>query len=98
MTCRAVRTDVTKLLRHCLIHVLGGRCEECGATERLEVDHKDGAGWSHRRMSSHQRVMRYVAEYRAGIPLRVLCRSCNAKDGALRGQRMWWHGEAPVPF
>lgn len=88
-------------LRHDLIRQLGGKCAECGRTEIavLEIDHVDGRTWSARGLSSYRRVLRYWREFRAGVRLRVLCRRCNAIDGAIRGNA-WWYGLEPqeVPF
>lgn len=65
------------------------RCAECGnqfdSAAHLEVDHVDGAGWSHRALSSSARVARYRREHREGVALRALCRSCSGRDGAIRG-------------
>lgn len=65
------------------------RCAECGeqfdSPAHLEVDHVDGAGWSHRSLSSTQRVAKYRREYATGVALRALCRSCSGRDGAVRG-------------
>lgn len=91
------RHDVARLLRHLLILVLGGKCEKCGGTllEVLEIDHVDGCTWSRRAVPSHLRVERYWQEYREGVRLRVLCRRCNAQDGARRGNA-WWYETTDV--
>jgi hypothetical protein len=31
-----------------LVNLLGGKCEQCGSVENLEVDHRDRASKSHR--------------------------------------------------
>lgn len=88
-----------------LIQALGGKCASCGEKDatKLEVDHVDGCTWSRRGMGMRQRVERYWAEYREGIPLQALCRTCNAVDGAIRGQA-WWQeqgqtdNDEPTPF
>lgn len=63
-------------------------CAECGDVVEnaslLEVDHVDGIGWSHRALSSSARVSRYWRERRAGVAMRAVCRSCNARDGRRR--------------
>jgi hypothetical protein len=61
-----------------LVDALGGCCAKCGATKKLEINHVDGCTWIQRRVSSHARLLRYLNEYRAGVRLNVLCRSCNA--------------------
>jgi hypothetical protein len=71
-------------LHACLISVLGGRCAQCRARRRLEVDHVDGATWSRRALNSRARTLRYFNELNRGVRLRVLCRSCNAIDGNRR--------------
>lgn len=74
------RTTRTYKKRHAeLIEKLGGKCVECAATDRLEVDHVDGRDWKPREHSSTARVARYWREYESGILLRVLCKSCNCK-------------------
>lgn len=59
-------------------------CEGSFALSRLEIDHVDGRTWSPRKFDSLKRSLKYVAEYAAGVRLRALCRSCNAKDGRAR--------------
>lgn len=81
------RGDLAKVLRAVLLLVLGGKCVECGGTllSVLEVDHPEGRAWSPRSLNSYYRALRYCDEHAAGVPLQVLCRRCNAVDGALRG-------------
>lgn len=70
-------------------HAGGVLCAIC-RTEHdpadMEIDHVDGIGWDHASMNMRMRVARYWREHRAGIRLRGLCRSCNARDGS---RRMW---------
>ena len=93
------RAAVAQVMKAVLVCLLGGKCVGCGGTllSVLEVDHAapEGAGWSRRGMGSYKRVLRYFEEYKAGIPLRVLCRRCNAQDGARRGNA-WWHEATDV--
>jgi hypothetical protein len=84
VTPMSLRTEKKKLrrkrlrrLRARLRAALGGRCAHCPSTRRLEVDHVDGCTWVQRRLNSEHRWYRYWAEYRAGVRLRLLCRSCN---------------------
>lgn len=73
-----------------LINVLGGRCASpfkdprCTLLERLEVDHVDGREWRLDGVKFYQRIERYLDEYKRGVRLRVLCRSCNAIDGNVK--------------
>lgn len=57
------------------------RCRRFLREKDAEVDHVNGRDWQARNLSSATRVRRYVAEHAAGVPLRVLCRSCNARTG-----------------
>lgn len=91
----AEKVQVAKIARVALICVLGAECETCHERDldKLEVDHPKGRGYSARGLNSFQRIARYWQEFCKGVDLRVLCRSCNASDGAKRGQA-WWQ-EAP---
>jgi hypothetical protein len=86
------QSDLAKIIRAVVVLVLGGKCEKCHGTllSVLEVDHVDGRDWSPRSMGSLKRALRYLDELesflKTGTPrLRVLCRRCNAIDGANRG-------------
>jgi hypothetical protein len=70
-------TVYAKRLRAALIVALGGACTWCGTTNDLEVDHILGRTWVARNLSSISRARRYWEEYNTGVPLRVLCSSCN---------------------
>ena len=63
---------------------LGDKCDICGTTLELEIDHQDGRAWEPRRLSSHMRAKRYLAELDAGIRLRLLCKKDNGTDGNRR--------------
>ncbi len=81
------RLEAATTLYRKLIKVLSprGECANCGAKRcKLEVDHVDGRDWKARAMSRPNRVDRYWNEYRDGVRLRALCRSCNAVDGCRR--------------
>ena len=75
-------------IRHGLKHLLGGRCALC--RERrfavLEIDHVDGCTWEQKRLNTQSRWYRYLREYRSGVKLRLLCRTCNAAEN------QWVHG------
>ena len=81
------RSDLAVVIRSALLIALGQRCQGCGGTllSVLEIDHVDGRAWSLRGTDSLERALRYCQEYRDGVHLRVLCRRCNARDGARRG-------------
>ena len=68
--------------------VLGyGRCSCCDrdlTCDLLEVDHVNGRNWELQHTSRWARVARYWREYESGVPMRVLCRSCNARLGGGR--------------
>lgn len=72
-----------KRRRQQLIELLGGCCQHCGRTRKLEIEHIDGCTWADRRskLSPPQRVTIYWREYENGTPLTVLCRRCNARKG-----------------
>ena len=67
---------------------LGGHCAVCGEDDFgcLEIDHMLGCTWVQRRLNTRQRWARYLDEYRRGVPLRLLCRSCNGREN------QWTHG------
>jgi hypothetical protein len=65
-----------------LIIKLGGVCRLCGATESLELDHPNGKHWEARKLSPQMRMKQYEEDYENG-QLSLLCKSCNARDGAL---------------
>lgn len=70
-----------------LIEMLGGKCVACQTTERLEIDHIEGRDWDPSSLSQNQRAAKYRAEYESGVKMQVLCRSCNASDGAANKQK-----------
>jgi hypothetical protein len=58
----------------------GDKCVHLGTTERAtEIDHVDGCEWNQRKVSSTERQFRFLDEWIAGVKLRAVCRSCNAK-------------------
>jgi hypothetical protein len=76
----------TDQIRKGLRLLLGGRCRECGTTQKLEIQHVDGCTWVQRKLNTRSRWYRYLKEYREGVRLELLCRSCN---GALN---QWTYG------
>jgi hypothetical protein len=88
-----------KELRSTLIRWLGGKCEQCGATTYLEVDHVEGRDWVARDLDSASRALRYMQEFFAGVKLRCLCKFCNG--GHLnypRSKRRKCRDEEAPPF
>lgn len=81
------RSERISLLRDCLIEALGNMCVGPGCTtpaDNLEIDHVDGCTWGgdeRRRMGREARTLRYLLEYRAGVRLQILCKSCNRDRG-----------------
>lgn len=73
-----------------LVAELGGKCTHCGSTKRLEPDHIHGTTWNPEELSPERRMSAYEADAKAGL-IRLLCRSCNARDGAKnrQGKARW---------
>jgi len=61
-----------------LIAALGGRCAICGATDDLQVDHKDGRDWDVGRVELSWRISIYWREHAEG-KLQCLCGQCNTR-------------------
>lgn len=60
------------------------RCRRKHPHERLVIDHPNGRLWIASRLSMSCRAARYWREYKAGVKLRALCRSCSVLDGGRR--------------
>lgn len=74
--------------RRQLIELMGGSCTACGDDEdasgfSMEFDHPNGRDWTPRRKNRWVRMALYRRDWLAGN-LRLLCRRCNARDGARR--------------
>lgn len=72
-----------------LLKRLGGKCEMLGVGPvrcrgPLSVEHKKGRTWDVRSTSWPRRINIYWAEYRAGVPLGVLCLAHNTSAAHLR--------------
>jgi len=67
-----------KKYRKMITEKLGGKCERCGTTKNLEPHHKTPREWKSRRVWAIGRLLRYLREIAAGVPLGLLCRGCNA--------------------
>lgn len=67
-----------------LLMELGGKCSnpECNEAEyeKLTFDHIYGKDWDATRLSTDQRMCRYVKEHKLGL-LQCLCLVCNSKRG-----------------
>jgi hypothetical protein len=50
----------------------------------MSIDHVDGIRWNRYALRYDARIGKYVAEYEAGVRLRVLCLPCNGRDGRTR--------------
>lgn len=72
------RAQRANLLKQQLIEFLGGRCEECGATHDLQVNHIYQRDWQPRKLTHYRRVLRYWKEALAG-EVNVLCEECNGR-------------------
>lgn len=74
-----------KRARAMLVVAMGGACEKCGsrAYSELEFDHIGERTWDAAKVSSSHRISIYRREFSEG-KLRLLCRTCNAQDGANR--------------
>lgn len=63
-----------------LIELLGGKCVECGSTEKLEFHHTHPRGW----VASHLNRWQRLAEYKRDIArghIELLCKACNCRSG-----------------
>lgn len=69
--------------RYDLMQKLGGKCDKCGSTKKLEFDHPNGRDWQPRKKNRWMRMIIYEREAAEGL-LRILCKSCNCKDGGGR--------------
>jgi len=66
--------------RNEIILLLGGKCCECGAIEKLEFDHIHPRTWKAQELWSNIRYRKYMEEAMKGI-IQLLCRSCNSRKG-----------------
>ena len=78
--------QIAPALRARLLAWLGGRCERCGETEpsKLSFDHPFGRNYNLQRLSPYDRY-RWIYVWEADMgALRILCRTCNSRDGGYR--------------
>lgn len=70
-----------------LIELLGGHCVCCGATDALTIDHVSPRTrtWKTRDKGHKGSVLAYWRDYRAGVPLQVLCDHHNK----VKNQKSW---------
>ena len=78
-----------KTERERLIQELGGKCKEptCSTRTGLEIHHVNGRDYKVEDLGSDTRVRRYWKEYRAGVPLEVLCGFHNKSHGGPRRKK-----------
>ena len=75
--------------RQALIRQLGGKCARCGAEDNLEFDHPRGRPWNMGSKNQMSRMTQYQRDADAGN-LQLLCKPCNARDGAARRWGRKW--------
>ena len=75
-----------KQYRKMITEKLGGKCDRCGGVRNLEPHHKAPRDWESRRVWAIGRLLRYLREIEAGVPLGLLCRGCNAAAGIPAGE------------
>lgn len=78
---------ITKSFRD-LIRELGGKCVKCGSALSPSIQHVEPRKYDVAQLSWPKRVKTYWEEYRAGVPLTVLCLPCNSSDGATRVKKL----------
>lgn len=82
-TWQAIKARVkasTALGRARLIAELGGKCFQCGSTQKLQFHHLRPRYWNSSEVSQWQRLARHRREARVG-KLAVACASCNRRIG-----------------
>lgn len=93
--------DLASIIKACVVLALGGKCAGCGGTllSVLEPNHwrPEGRQWSARKLSRMKRALAYCEDYKRG-DLNVLCRRCNAIDGARRGNWRFEEAQEELPF
>jgi len=76
--------EQASLIRWWLFDTMGWCCANCGTIANVELDHPHGRNWEPRNCDCVTRAKRYLRDWADGN-LRILCRTCNAKDGGRRG-------------
>jgi hypothetical protein len=75
-----------KTLRAAAVAAYGGKCVDCGGTERLQFDHPNRDGAEHRALENHHSMIRRIAE--TGVlpdwDLELRCTHCHRKADAKR--------------
>ena len=64
-----------------LLALLGGKCQHCGGTTGLEVNHKHPRNWKSADVWANQRLRRYLQEAEQGL-VNLLCGYCNKRFGS----------------
>lgn len=67
-----------------LIELLGGVCVDCGATDRLEFDHREPRTWVNKHHDPSARMSKIRAEIARGI-IELRCPDCNKRKGKPKG-------------
>lgn len=81
------REEQAWLIRWWLFDIMGNHCSLCGVTEDLALDHHpEPRKWPCNKLNQYRRAKLYLRDWAAGN-LRILCRSCNCRDGAVKR----WH-------
>lgn len=70
--CRAYRSR--------LVEQLGGCCQQCGSTEKLQFHHLKPRTWIASQLSRWQRLAEYKREISRG-EIELLCKPCNQRAG-----------------
>jgi hypothetical protein len=75
---------LARIVRRALIDAMGPGCAICGRLRgRWHLDHPKGRDWQVRSLSRMTRMRRYLKDW-FNNNLRLLCHSCNERDGAKR--------------
>jgi hypothetical protein len=64
-------------MRDSMINALGGKCEQCGSTEKLQFNHKFKRYWDPAKFNRVSRMKRYLEDMNKGH-INLLCSHCNA--------------------
>jgi hypothetical protein len=100
LTRRATRNPMNQLAalrRAALVQALGGCCVKCGATRRLEFDHKDPKTrtWEAKSLNQYMRLIRYEQDAAHGL-IQLLCKRDNQKKGTKGSNHCTGEESAPV--
>lgn len=68
---------------------LGGKCDNCPATDRLQFDCIIPQGKRHHRQMNWESRMIFYRRMLAAGNLRLLCRDCNGLKGGTEDKQYW---------